>query len=241
VAEPLKEVPAISGFAIKDVEKPKVYWTHYDMVQAEVFFLTDGETFDAARIPEIRMFNEYFDGSMSSPVFQELREARGLAYSAFANYSTAAKANDPDYFYAYIGTQADKQPEAMDIMQGLLKNFPTSENGFHVAVNSLMNRIESERITKTAILFNYETARKRGLDYDVRKEVYDQVQNMTLEDLAGFHQRYLKDKKYNIVLLGDRSKLNFKALSKYGDVQELSLDEIFGYEKPKKISIEKPN
>jgi predicted Zn-dependent peptidase len=241
VTEPLKEVPSSSGFAVKEVEKPRVYWTHYDMVQAEVFFLTDGETFDAARIPEIRMFNEYFDGSMSSPVFQELREARGLAYSAFANYSTAAKANDPDYFYAYIGTQADKQPEAMDIMQGLLKNFPTSENGFHVAVNSLMNRIESERITKTAILFNYETARKRGLDYDVRKEVYDQVQNMTLEDLAGFHQRYLKDKKYNIVLLGDRSKLNFKALSKYGDVQELSLDEIFGYEKPQKISIEKPN
>jgi predicted Zn-dependent peptidase len=241
VAEPLKEVPAISGFAIKDVEKPKVYWTHYDMVQAEIFFLTNGEAFDATRIPEIRMFNEYFDGSMSSPVFQELREARGLAYSAFANYSTAGKVSDTDYFYAYIGTQADKQPESMDIMQGLLKNFPTSENGFHVAVNSLMNRIESERITKTAILFNYETARRRGLDHDVRREVYDQVQNMTLEDLAGFHQRYLKDKKYNIVLLGDRSKLNFKALSKYGDVQELSLDEIFGYEKPQKISIEKPN
>jgi predicted Zn-dependent peptidase len=241
VTEPLKEVPPSAQFAVKDVAKPRVYWTHYDMVQAEIFFLTKGETFDAARIPEIRMFNEYFDGSMSSPVFQELREARGLAYSAFANYSTAGKVSDPDYFYAYIGTQADKQPESMDIMQGLLKNFPTSENGFDVAVNSLMSRIESERITKTSILFNYESARKRGLDHDVRKEVYDQVQNMTLEDLAGFHQRYLKDKKYNIVLVGDRSKLDFKDLLKYGEVQELSLDEIFGYEKPQKISIEKPN
>ncbi len=241
VPDQLKPVPPVTDFAMQAVAQPKVYWTHYDMVQAEIFFLTKGDPFDANRIPETRMFNEYFDGSMSSPVFQELREARGLAYSAFASYNTAGKATNADYFYAYIGTQADKQPESMEIMKDLLLNFPTSENGFQVALHSLMNRIESERITKTAILFNYETARKRGLEHDVRKAVYEEVQNMTLEDLAGFHQRYLGDKKYNFVLVGDRSKLNFRDLSRYGAVQELSLDEIFGYEKPQKVSVEQPN
>lgn len=65
---------------------------------------------------------------MSSPIFLELREAQGLAYSAFAYYGTAAKPTENDLFYAYIGTQADKQPEAKKAMLDLLQQFPRPKN-----------------------------------------------------------------------------------------------------------------
>ncbi len=239
--EQLKPVPPPVEFKMQDVNSSSVYWADYDMVQEEIMFLSKEPEFNAEQIPMARMFNEYFGGNMSSPVFQELREAQGLAYSAFAYYGTASKPTGNDLFYAYIGTQADKQPEAMGAMLNLLQNFPRSENGFDAARDAILNQIESQRITKAGILFNYESARKKGLNHDVRKDVYEQVQNYTLEDVANFQAQQLKNNKYNIVLIGSKDKINFKDLGKYGEVKQLSLDEIFGYEKPVKINTEKPN
>jgi zinc protease len=234
----LKPVPPAVEFKMQDVSKSNVYWANYDMVQEEIMFLQKGDQFDKTRIPISRMFNEYFGGNMSSPVFQELREAQGLAYSVFAYYGTPSKPTENDLFYAYIGTQADKQPEAMKAMQKLLIDFPKSESGFEVAKTAILNQIESERVTKANVLFNYETARKRGLDYDIRKDVYEQTQKYTLDDVVKFQKQYVQGKNYNIVLIGNKDKINFKELAPYGKVQELTLDEIFGYEKVQKIDVE---
>lgn len=236
--ETLKPTPPPVKFTMQDAASPQVYWTDYDMVQAEVMFLSKGEEFDKSRVPMSRLFNEYFGSSMGSPIFQELREAQGLAYAAFAYHGSAPKLGDNDMFYAYIGTQADKQPEAMTAMLGLLQNFPRSDNGFEIAKKSLLNQIESERITKTAILFNYESAKKRGLNYDIRKDIYEQAQKSTLDDVEKFQAEYLKNTNYNVVLIGNKDKINFKELQKYGKVQQLTLDEIFGYEKEERIDLE---
>ena len=234
----LKPLPPSIEYKMQDVTKSDVYWANYDMVQEEIMFLTKGDMFDKERIPISRMFNEYFGGSMSSPVFQELREAQGLAYSAFAYYGTPSKPTENDLFYAYIGTQADKQSEAMLGMQKLLMDFPKSEGGFEIARNAILNQIESERITKADILFSYETARKRGLDYDIRKDIYEKTQKFTLDDVSTFQRDYIKGKNFNVVLIGSKDKINFKALQPYGKVRELTLDEIFGYEKVQKIKLE---
>lgn len=238
--EKLQPVPAPVTFKMQDVTQPSVYWADYDMVQAEIMFLSKGQEFNAGQMPMAHLFNEYFGGNMSSPVFQELREAQGLAYSAFANYGVSGKQKDNDMFFAYIGTQADKQPEAMRAMLGLLQNFPKSENGFEVAKSAILNKIESQRITKASILFSYETARRRGLDYDVRKDIYEQVQSATLADVEKFQQENLKNNKYNVVLIGSSDKINFRDLQKYGTVKQLTLDELFGYEKQEKIDLERP-
>ncbi len=237
----LNPSPAPMDFTIRDITTSTAYWTNYDMVQAEIIFLTKGPAFDKARIPASRIFNEYFDGNMSSPVFQELREAQGLAYSAFAYYGEADKPTGNDFFYGYVGTQADKQVDAMKGLSSLIINFPRSENGLEVAKGGLMNRIESSRITKTGILFNYLDAQRKGIDHDIRKDIYEQAQIVTLDDVQKFQEQYLKNSKYNVVLLGSKDKLNFKDLQKYGKVQELTLDELFGYEKVQKINLEKPN
>jgi hypothetical protein len=57
---------------------------------------------------------------------------------------------------------------------------------------------------------------------------------MGMADLKAFHQKYVKDKKYNLAVIGDKNRLNIVALGKYGTVQELSLSELFGYDDPKK-------
>ena len=78
-------------------------------------------------------------------------------------------------------------------------------------------------------MFNYQAAQKLGLDYDIRRDVYSQVKNMTMSELKKFQEDYIKDSDYTILVLGDKSKIDIETLKKYGDVEFLSLEDIFGY------------
>lgn len=225
-------IPELKVYNEQDIDDPKVYWTDYDMVQTEIVFLAKGESYDAKNAPAVRMFNEYFGGGMNSIVFQEIREAQGLAYSVFSSFSQPSKKEKANYLFAYIGTQADKQAEAMNAMMDLINNMPESEGAFNIAKEAILNKIESERVTGSSVIWNYISAQDKGLDYDIRKDIYEQVKGMTFADLSTFHEKYIKDKNYVTVLVGSRDKIDFENLKKYGEVNEVPLDELFGYEDP---------
>ncbi len=236
--ERLQPLPEKVEFPEKPTDDPQVFWTDYDMVQTEFIMISRGQLFDPEIIPEVHLFNEYFGGGMNSVVFQEIREAQGLAYTAYSNFSLADKKDKSNYLFAYVGTQADKQPEAMKAMLDLLNNIPESEEAFNIAKEAILSKIESERITKASVLWNYENAKDLGLDHDLRKDVYDEVQHMTFDNLKNFHERYIKDKPFVTVLIGSRDRINFDALKKYGEIKELSLSELFGYEEVQELTVD---
>jgi len=126
----------------------------------------------------------------------------------------------------------------MDAMMDLLNNMPESEGAFEISKEAILNKIESERITKSRVIWNYLDAQDKELDYDVRKDIYEQVATMTFDDLKKFQVTYIKDKKYVTVLVGSRDKINFEELAKYGEVKELSLEELFGYENTVYVDVE---
>ena len=68
-----------------------------------------------------------------------------------------------------------------------------------------------------------------GVDYDLRKDVYAKVPNMTFNDVKAFHAKYIKDKKHTYLVLGDKKEIDFKVLKKYGKVKYLKMEDIFGY------------
>lgn len=212
-----------------DINENKVYVVDYDMNQVEIVMISKSETYNPANIPVISLFNEYFGTGMSSVVFQELREAKGLAYSAFARYSTPSRPDRSHYISTFIGTQNDKLPEAMGGMADLINYMPESERSFRTAQEAILEKIRTERITKASILFNYERARRMGHDYDMRKDVFAQIPEMSFEDLKAFQEKYLKDQNYHILVLGKNDELDMETLEQYGEVQFLTLEEIFGY------------
>src|ERR1041384_1390597 len=177
----------------------------------------------------MRLFNEYFGGGMSSIVFQELRESKALAYSTYADYIEANRIDKNNYIEAYIGAQADKLPEAMEGLMGLMRSMPESQVIFDASKKAVLENIRSSRITKTGILFDYEHAKKLGLDHDIRKDVYEEVQQMKMDAVKRFHSEHVSNKKYNIVVLGNKKQIDQKALEKYGPVKWLTLEEVFGY------------
>ncbi|SDX76939.1 M16 family metallopeptidase [Hymenobacter psychrophilus] len=225
----LTPTPASKDFTEQPLQDKKVYWVDYNMVQAEILFLTKGPVFDKGLVPTTSLYNEYFGGSMGSIVFQELRESQALAYSASSRFSNADKVGRSSYNMSYIGTQADKLPEAMAGMNTLLNDMPTAEANLQIAKAAIRNSIATERITKSDILFSYEQAKRLGLDYDLRRDVYEQTANMSFADLLKFQQARVKGQPQTILVIGSKDRLNFKELAKYGQVQQLTLKEIFGY------------
>lgn len=225
----LTPTPPAKDFAELPLKDRKVYWTDFNMVQAEILFLSRGDAYDKALVPTVSLYNEYFGGNMGSIVFQELRESKALAYSATSRYANADKQGRSNYQLSYIGTQADKLPEAMAGMETLLNDMPMAEANLTIARQSIRNSIATERITKSDVLFAYERAKRLGLDYDLRRDIYEQTANMSLADLKKFQEARVKGRPQTVLVIGSKERLNFKELAKYGQVQQLSLKEIFGY------------
>ena len=133
-----------------------VYFVDYDMVQTEMLFLAKGEPFKAENMAASTLFNTYFGGGLSSIVFQEIRESKSLAYSAWSNYANATKQGESNYVMAYIGTQANKMPQAVDAMMELMTNMPEAEEQFNAAKEATLKKLAAQRITKSNIFWNYE-------------------------------------------------------------------------------------
>jgi predicted Zn-dependent peptidase len=158
-----------------------------------------------------------------------MRESKALAYSVFSNFQTPQRKEKAHYNMAYIGTQADKLPEAMAGMKALLTNMPESPTNFNTSKDAVIKKIQTERITKSGVLFSYERAQKLGLDYDIRQDIYKKVPSMSFNDIKNFQSKYIKGDKYTIMVLGDKNKLDIPTLEKYGKVTFLNLNDVFGY------------
>ena len=229
VSSQLKEIPALTKYPELPTEKNIVYFVNYDMVQSNFVMLAQDQMFDKALIPPSKLFNEYFGGSMASIVFQEIREAKGLAYTAYASYSIPGKTDRHDYTFAFVGCQPDKLKAASDAMLDIMNIMPKAQKNFDLAKQTIIKKIESERITKSNIYWTYLSNLDRGINYDYRKDVYEQVPKMSINDLNKFFDLHIKGKKYTYLVLGNKEKVDRKVLEGLGEVKDLSLEEIFNY------------
>lgn len=207
----------------------KVYFTNYDMVQTEMSRIAKGPNVNLKNFGKINVFNEYFGRGLSSIVFQEIRESKSLAYSAYVSYAANGELNHPDYVTTYIGTQANKLPQAVNAMDELMAELPQIPAQFDNAKNAALKQISAGRVNRTNIYFNLLNLRKLGIDYDLRKDIYEEIQKLTLADLTDFYNSEMKPMKYNTAIIGKKENLDMAALNKMGEFQEVSLEEIFGY------------
>ena len=93
-------------------------------------FQSRGKNFNPEVEPIRSLYNEYFGGGMNSIVFQEMRESRGLAYSAWAGIVTGGKAIYPYTVQTQIATQNDKMMDAIKTFNDIINNMPESEAAF---------------------------------------------------------------------------------------------------------------
>jgi len=188
-----------------------------------------GEKFDLSIEPIIYLYREYFGGGMNAIVFQEMREARGLAYSANATVMFPYDPNGTYTFQAFIATQNDKFNDAIDAFDDIINDMPVSEAAFNIAKQGLLSTYETQRVTKMNVLWNYINAKEFNIDFDKRQYYYENIKNLTLDDVVKYQQENIKDRQYTYCVLGRTDDLNLDKLKKLGSVKALSKEDIFGY------------
>lgn len=236
VSEELKSYPEAMAYLEKETGG-NVYFVDFDMVQSEMLFLAKGDPFKADNMAASTLFNTYFGSGLSSIVFQEIRESKSLAYSAFSSYSTASKKDDNNYVMAYMGTQANKMPQAVDAMMELMTNMPEAEEQFNAAKEATLKKLAAQRITKSSIFWSYERLKKLGIDNDNREAMYNTIKDMTMDDLRNFFNTNIKGENYNVMVIGNKKDIDFKALEKLGKLQEMDIDYLFNYEQPEDVKM----
>lgn len=208
----------------------KVFFVHFPMVQVELLLASKGTPrFNLDEFVFGEWYNQYFGYGLSSIVFQEIRESKALAYSAYAYTANPARKNRAHFLKAYVGTQPDKLRDAVQAFQTILEDMPVSLTQMEHARQSVLKQIAAGRINNAEIYWTWRANRDRGFRGDLRQDIYETIQQATPDDLIRFHQEYIKGRRYHWMVLGDRERVDFDYLRTIGKVQELSLEDVFGY------------
>ena len=223
------EIAPAQKFTYTENKDNQVYFANYDMVQSEIRWVRNNGVYNPAEAAKITLFNSYFGGGMGSIVFQTIRESKALAYSTFAIYSSPDR-KDKDYaMVAYVGSQADKMNDAVGAMNELLNVLPESDKNFESSKYNALNAIETSRITKDDIISHYYADQKLGLDHDSRIEEYQGLKPLTFTDIKGFHAANVSNKPYSYCIVASDKKVKTDDLQKFGKLNTLTLEQIFGY------------
>ena len=223
--------PLVKTYAVKRLTPAaKVILAPYQSRQFNYIQYSDrGEKLDLAQDPYIDLFNEYYGGGMNAIVFQEMRESRALAYSAGANLGGPSFLDDTYSFRATIASQNDKLKKAVDGFDEIIETLPQAPENLEIAKASILGRLRTQRVIGDRVLYSYLTAQELGLSEPRDKQVYEKVASLTMDDLLATHERWIKGRPYIYAILGDPTDLDLNFLKTLGPVQQVTLEEIFGY------------
>jgi predicted Zn-dependent peptidase len=166
---------------------------------------------------------------MNGIVFQEMREARGLAYNAGAAYLRPDRQGEKEFFFTHIISQNDKMMDCINQFHQILDTIPQSEAAFKIAKESVLKLMATSRVRKGGIISRYLMTKRLGLDKDLAEATYQAIQNLQLKDIVAFEQANMAKKPFRYIILGDEKELDMEALGKIGPIRRLTLEEIFGY------------
>lgn len=176
-----------------------------------------------------QLWAEYFGGSMSSVLFQEMREFRSLAYSSYGwlTLPLLAKFGDaPTAFHTITGTQADKVLTAVATVDSLFDNMPLRLSGFETARRNLLNSINNEYPSMRDVGEYIAWRRLYGYDSDPERQRVPLIEKAVASDVEGFYSDVVRPAVRVYLVVGNIGKAEMKALEKYGEVVELRKGDI---------------
>lgn len=138
----------------------------------------------------LKLLNTHLGNGLSSRLFVELREKRGLAYEVSAYYPTRA---DLSQFVVYMGTAPQNTAIALDGLRqevDRLRDVPLTEDELQVAKNKLLGQYALGKQTNAQIaqIFGWYETLGLGLGFD--QQFQDLMAEVTSEMTQTVAQRY---------------------------------------------------
>lgn len=170
--------------------------------EAHIFIGVDGIRRDDPRRYGLMYLNQIFGGSMSSRLFQEVREARGLAYST---YSFSDQYQDGGCYGVYAATSADRAEEALGVLRDEISRMATgeiTEEEFEIArghISGMLVLGDEDPGSKMSRLGRSELA----LGYPITiEELLSKTADVTFEEVCGLAKSLLGGAAQTTVVVG---------------------------------------
>jgi zinc protease len=213
---------------LEKYDKNTVYFVNdKKAIQSQIYMFIPGMPADEHQVAVSNAFDEYFGSGMTSVMFQELREFRSLAYTAYGYYYVPFYEDKSGHFTAYLSTQSDKTLDALMALNDLLNNFPVKEERLKLLKSSLIQSVNTNRPSFRQMSNTVSYWKRKGYKNDPRKEWVKIYNNLTFEDITKFYDMFLKEKPRVITIVGDKRRIDFDKLSEFGEVIELDKKDLF--------------
>ena len=225
--KPTQPTPAVKPNRSLSPESNQVFFLQKEMAQAQVRLEFSTGTYSEAKAPLGQIYNEYFGGGMAGLVFQELREARALAYSAWAHFFTPARPEDENILVGAIGCQADKTLEAVYAFIELLDNMPINENRWASAHSAILSTYRTNPVSSRSIPGFVYDFNALNLSEDPRSQRYETLKKVDIEKLREFYEMEIQPKSILLSIVGDSEKIALDELKKIGPLTEVIPGQLF--------------
>ena len=153
------------------------------------------------------LLDNILGGSMSSRLFAEIREKRGLAYSI---YSTSAPFRDIGLAYVYAGTSKENLAKVVELVleeyKKIKKEGVTPEEltkAKEYIKGTLVLGLESTA-ARMSWMAKSEYYYDRTMTID---EIFEKVDKVTRDDIIELANKYFRDEYLTLAVIGDLDKL----------------------------------
>ncbi len=186
--------PVLTG--IKHAENIKS-----DLNQAHIIKGWQVPTYGEEDYPALILLNIILGASgLSSRLFLELRDKKGLAYVVRSSYETYKLAGN---FMIYIATEAKNIEVSLKGFEeeiNKIKTYPVSEKELADAKNNLIGKCAFLEETNIQQACSYAKYGVIGFDFDYTETMKNLVQKVTAEQILNCAKKYFNDEKYVIVI-----------------------------------------
>lgn len=165
-----------------------------DAQQAQIIQGWIMPTFDSKDYPALVLLNVILGSAgLSSRLFLELREKKGLAYTVRSSYETNEKCAN---FSIYIATEPKNIQVSLEGFKteiDKLKEIPVSNEELENAKNNLIGKQQfmTETNAQQANLLSYYGI--MGLGFDFQEKIIEKVKKVNASDIQRAAQEYFKD------------------------------------------------
>jgi len=218
--------PVRNDFKVYD--SPVVFFLNdKKAIQSKDYFFIPGEVIMGDDKPYLNAYNEYLDGGMQSVIFQEIRELRSFAYSSGAYIDRPFYQDEKTSLTAYVGTQADKTREAVEVMYHILSTQPEKKDRIDMVKKSLIQSVNSDKPGFRRISYTAAFCHKQNYTIDIQKHWLEVYNDMSFDDIVGIYNRQYYQKPSVITIIGDESQIGTDWMGAYGKVIQVGKEDIF--------------
>ncbi len=196
-AQPERELPTLATTTV--ISQPQYLLEHQATQQSIVMLGYLAPAMHDPHCIPLKLINSYLGNGMSSRLFVELREKRGLAYDVSAFYPTKL---DTSHFAVYMGTNPSNTRVAVSGLRAevdrlCIERLPVSE--LQAAKDKLLGQYALGKQTNGQLAQTYGWYELMGLSMDFDRQFSTEIQSITPVQLQTVAEKYLGDPYISIV------------------------------------------